>query len=250
LNDAPKNNAFLEDMKPLSREVNGTRNRILSRLPSKDLQRLRRQMKLVELPLGTSLYEPNAPLERVYFPEDGLASLLTRLGDGIETEVATVGREGMVGMPAFFGVDSVPGRTIWQVPGKALMLQTKELRRETRQGGALNDILHLYAQGLFTLISQSASCNRRHEIVQRCSRWLLMTHDRVNGDEFALTQEFLSKMLGVRRAGVSVAAGILQKAGLIKYSRGRITIVDREGLEGISCECYGIVREEFDRLLG
>jgi CRP-like cAMP-binding protein len=236
-------------MKPPSREVNGTRNRILGLLPSKDFQRLRLRMKLVELPLGTSLYEPYAPLKRVYFPEDGLASLLTRLDDGIETEVATVGREGMVGLPVFFGVESVPGRTIWQVPGKALVLQAKVLRQETRQGGALNDLLRLYAQGLFTLISQSASCNRRHEIVQRCSRWLLMTHDRVNGDEFALTHEFLSKMLGVRRAGVSVAAGILQKAGVIKYSRGRITIIDREGLEGMSCECYRIVREEFDRLL-
>ncbi len=206
-------------------------------------------MKLVELPLGTSLYEPYVPLEHVYFPEDGVASLLTQLDDGIETEVATVGREGMVGLPAFFGVESVPGRAIWQVSGKALMLPTKELRRETRQGGALNDVLRLYAQGLFTQISQSASCNRRHEIVQRCSRWLLMTHDRVNGDEFELTHQFLSKMLGVRRAGVSVAAGILQKADLIKYSRGRITILDREGLEAISCECYRIVREELDRLL-
>jgi CRP-like cAMP-binding protein len=206
-------------------------------------------MKLVELPLGTSLYEPYVPLEHVYFPEDGVASLLTQLDDGIETEVATVGREGMVGLPAFFGVESVPGRAIWQVSGKALMLPTKVLRRETRQGGALNDVLRLYAQGLFTQISQSASCNRRHEIVQRCSRWLLMTHDRVNGDEFELTHQFLSKMLGVRRAGVSVAAGILQKADLIKYSRGRITILDREGLEAISCECYRIVREEFDRLL-
>jgi CRP-like cAMP-binding protein len=236
-------------MKPLSREVNGTRNRILEHLPSKDFQRLRQRMKLVELPLGTSLYEPYAPLKRVYFPEDGLASLLTRLDDGIETEVATVGCEGMVGLPVFFGVDSVPGRTIWQVPGRALVLEAKVLRRETRQGGALSDVLRLYAQGLFTLISQSASCNRRHEIVQRCSRWLLMTHDRVNGDEFTLTHEFLSKMLGVRRAGVSVAAGILQKAGVIKYSRGRIKIIDREGLEGISCQCYRIVREEFDRLL-
>jgi CRP-like cAMP-binding protein len=206
-------------------------------------------MKLVELPLGTSLYEPYVPLEHVYFPEDGVASLLTQLDDGIETEVATVGREGMVGLPAFFGVESVPGRAIWQVSGKALMLPTKVLRRETRQGGALNDVLRLYAQGLFTQISQSASCNRRHEIVQRCSRWLLMTHDRANGDEFELTHQFLSKMLGVRRAGVSVAAGILQKADLIKYSRGRITILDREGLEAISCECYRIVREEFDRLL-
>jgi CRP-like cAMP-binding protein len=206
-------------------------------------------MKLVELPLGTSLYEPYVPLEHVYFPEDGVASLLTQLDDGIETEVATVGREGMVGLPAFFGVESVPGRAIWQVSGKALMLPTKVLRRETRQGGALNDVLRLYAQGLFTQISQSASCNRRHEIVQRCSRWLLMTHDRANGDEFELTHQFLSKMLGVRRAGVSVAAGILQKADLIKYSRGRITILDREGLEAISCECYRIVREELDRLL-
>ena len=206
-------------------------------------------MKLVDLPLGKSLYDPYVPLEHVYFPEDGVASLLTQLDNGIETEVATVGREGMVGLPAFFGVESVPGRAIWQVSGKALVLPTKVLRRETRQGGALNDVLRLYAQGLFTQISQSASCNRRHEIVQRCSRWLLMTHDRVNGDEFELTHEFLSKMLGVRRAGVSVAAGILQKAGLIKYSRGRITILDREGLEAISCECYRIVREEFDRLL-
>jgi len=206
-------------------------------------------MKLVDLPLGKSLYDPYVPLEHVYFPEDGVASLLTQLDNGIETEVATVGREGMVGLPAFFGVESVPGRAIWQVSGKALVLSTKVLRRETRQGGALNDVLRLYAQGLFTQISQSASCNRRHEIVQRCSRWLLMTHDRVNGDEFELTHEFLSKMLGVRRAGVSVAAGILQKAGLIKYSRGRITILDREGLEAISCECYRIVREEFDRLL-
>jgi CRP-like cAMP-binding protein len=236
-------------MKPLSLEVHGTRNRILGHLPSKDFQRLRKRMKLVELPMGTTLYEPSARLEHVYFPEDGVASLLTRLDDGTETEIATVGLEGMVGLPVFFGVESVPGRTIWQVPGKALVLQAKVLRRETRQGGALSDVLCLYAQGLFTQISQSASCNRRHEIVQRCSRWLLMTHDRVNGDEFALTHEFLSKMLGVRRAGVSVAAGILQKAGVIKYSRGRIKIVDREGLEGISCECYRIVREEFDRLL-
>jgi CRP-like cAMP-binding protein len=237
-------------MKPVSREVNGTRNRILGRLPTKDFQRVRQRMELVTLSLGKSLYEPFAPLERVYFPEDGVASLLTRLDGGIETEVATVGREGMVGMPVFFGVKSVPGRTIWQVPGRALVMEAKVLRRETRQGGTLSDGLRLYAQGLFTEISQSASCNRRHEIVQRCSRWLLMTHDRVNGDEFALTHEFLSKMLGVRRAGVSVAAGILQRAGVIKYSRGRITIIDREGLEGISCECYRIVRKEFDRLLG
>ena len=236
-------------MKRVSREVNDARNRILGRLPSKDFQRLRRCMELITLSLGTSLYEPFAPLERVYFPEDGVASLLTRLDDGTETEVATVGREGMVGLPVFFGVESVPGRTIWQVSGSALVMEAKVLRRETRQGGALSDALHLYAQGLFTQISQSASCNRRHEIVQRCSRWLLMTHDRVNGDEFALTHEFLSKMLGVRRAGVTVAAGILQRAGLIKYSRGRVTIIDREGLEGISCECYRIVREEFDRLL-
>jgi CRP-like cAMP-binding protein len=187
-------------MKLPSREVNGTHNRILGLLPSKDSQRLRKHMKLVELPLGTSLYEPYVPLEHVYFPEDGVASLLTQLDDGIETEVATVGREGMVGLPAFFGVESVPGRAIWQVSGKALMLPTKVLRRETRQGGALNDVLHLYAQALFTQISQSASCNRRHEIGQRCSRWLLMTHDRVNGDEFELTHEFLSKMLGVNPA--------------------------------------------------
>src|ERR1700756_2802570 len=127
-------------MKPLSREVNGTRNRILGRLPSNDFQRLRQRMKLVEIPLGTSLYEPYAALKRVYFPEAGLASLLTRLDDGTETEVATVGREGMVGLPVFFGVEAVTGRTIWQVSGKALVLQAKVLRQETRQGGALSDV--------------------------------------------------------------------------------------------------------------
>src|SRR5438132_1686095 len=132
-------------MKPRSREVNGTRNQILGRLPSKDFQRLRSRLRLVNLPLGTILYESYAPIERVYFPEDGVASLLTRLDDGVETEVATVGREGMVGLPAFFGVESVPGRAIWQVPGKALALQAKMLRRETRRAGALNDALRLYA---------------------------------------------------------------------------------------------------------
>jgi CRP-like cAMP-binding protein len=227
----------------------GVRNRILTRLPSEDFRRLEPHLKLLELEPRFSLYEPNLDLKYVYFPETGVASIMTVLEGGLESEVVTVGFEGMVGLSVFLGVSSVPGRAYWQVSGRAFRLKAEILRQQTRSGGSLSNTLHLYAQALFHQVSLTATCNGRHEIYERCARWLLMTHDRVENDEFVVTHELLSKMLGVRRSGVTVAAGMLQTAGLINYTRGRVRILDREGLEAASCECYRIVRDEFERLL-
>ncbi|MBA2241488.1 MAG: Crp/Fnr family transcriptional regulator [Chthoniobacterales bacterium] len=225
------------------------RNRILRRLPRAMLQRLRRDLKEVELAPRDSLYEPNVPGKYVYFPETGAAAIVTVLQDGTETEVATVGYEGMVGLPAFSGAKTAPRRAFWQLPGRALRMRAAVLRRETRHGGPLAKALHLYAHGLFTQLAQLATCNRLHSIEQRCCCWLLMTHDRIEGDEFELTHEFLSEMLGARRAGITVILGNLQRGGLIQYRRGHVTIRNRKGLEQRACECYGVVRRDFDRLL-
>jgi CRP-like cAMP-binding protein len=153
-------------------------------------------------------------------------------------------------LPAFFGVDAVPYRAFWQLTGTTWRLPVEALRRERQAHGSLEWVLGRYAQAFFTQVAQAAACNGRHGLAQRCSRWLLMTHDRVEADAFELKHEFLAQMLGVRRAGVTVAAGALQKAGLIRYARGRIVILDRQGLEAAACECYGLVRREFERLLG
>ncbi len=179
-----------------------------------------------------------------------MASLLTVLSDGTETEVASIGGEGIVGLSAFMGAKRSTRRAFCQMPGTAFRLPVSVLQKETRRGGPFSDALHRYALALFTQLAQLATCNRLHTIKQRCCCWLLMTHDRVSGDEFYVTHEFLSEMLSARRSGVTVIAGTLQRAGLIRYRRGRITILDRPGLEKTACECYGIVRREFDRLLG
>ncbi len=226
------------------------RNRILRRLPAATRRRLRKHLKQVELAPRASLYEPHAPGKYVYFPETGAAAIVTVLEDGTETEVATVGVEGMIGLPAFSGAKTAPRRAFWQLPGSAFRMSAARLRRETRRGGPLAKALHLYAHALFTQLAQLATCNRHHTIEQRCCCWLLMTHDRVEGDEFYVTHEFLSQMLGARRSGVTVIAGSLQRRGLIRYRRGQITILNRRGLEKAACECYSVVRGEFDRLLG
>jgi CRP-like cAMP-binding protein len=189
-------------------------------------------------------------LAHVYFPETGVASIVTVLADGTETEVATVGSEGMVGLPAFWGVEAVSTRAFWQLAGATWRLPVQALRDEKRRGDSLEGVLGRYAQAFLTQVAQSATCNARHTVAQRCSRWLLLTHDRVDGDAFDLKHEFLAQMLGVRRAGVTEAAGALQKAGLIRYGPGRLTILDRAGLEAAACECYGLVRREYERLLG
>jgi CRP-like cAMP-binding protein len=237
-------------MKPLYPERNGVRNRLLGRLPAEDFQRLRPRLESVDLKPRSPLYESRAPFAHVYFPETGVGSIVTVSSDGTETEVAAVGQEGMVGLPVVWGATSTPHKAFWQVPGMAWRLPVRALHEEKERGGALSETLNLYAQAFFVQVAQSVICNLRHPLKARCAWWLLMTHDRVDGDGFELTQEFLSQMLGVRRAGVTEAAGALQRAGFIRYARGWIEILDREGLEAACCECYRLVREEFERLLG
>jgi CRP-like cAMP-binding protein len=179
-----------------------------------------------------------------------MASLLTVMKDGTHVEVASIGCEGVVGLPVVLGATKSNRRAFCQMPGTAWRLSAAELRRQTRRGGPLAEALLRYALALFTLMAQLATCNRLHTIEQRCCCWLLMIHDRIEGDEFNVTHEFLSELLSARRSGVTVIAGTLQRRGLISYQRGQITVLNRKGLEKAACECYGIVRGEFDRLLG
>jgi CRP-like cAMP-binding protein len=229
---------------------NTFRNRILARLSSADRRRVTNHLTSLDAVPRDSLYEPNKPFRYVYFPETAVASILTVLEDGTEGEVATIGNEGMVGLPVFLGAKRSPERSFWQVPGKAYRLPVKVFKKETNRNGTWNGNIKLYTQAFFTQMAQSVTCNRLHSMAKRCARWLLMTHDRVPGDEFELTQQFLAQMLGVRRTGVSEVAGTLQRGGLITYRRGHITILNRKGLEKASCECYRVVRREFERLLG
>jgi CRP-like cAMP-binding protein len=192
---------------------------------------------------------PNEPIEYVYFPNSGIISLVNLTEDGGTVEAATVGKEGMVGLPLLLGTDRMIGQAITQIVGDALRMKADVFKQEVTPASLLYSLLLRYTQALMNLISQSVACNCLHSVEDRCCRWLLLCQDRVESDEFPLTQEFLAQMLGVRRASVSVVAATLQKAGLIRYRRGKITILDRLGLEAASCECYQIVKQELDRLL-
>jgi CRP-like cAMP-binding protein len=225
------------------------RNCILRRLPQVQWKRLQPDLELIRMQRRTSLYEPGRPFDYVYFPETGVASIINVLHDGTETEVATVGYEGIIGLPVFFGADTTPGRAFWQIPGDAFRLKADLFRRETQTVGALTDALHRYAQGYFNQLSYTVSCNRSHSIRQRASRWLLMSADRAGRNQFELTHEFLSHMLGVRRSGITELMGALQGARILRYSRGVITILNRKRLEAAACECYAVARDEFRRLL-
>jgi CRP-like cAMP-binding protein len=200
--------------------------------------------------MGQVLYEPGDTIAHVYFPLDAVCSLLTLLDDGTTVEAAMAGVDGMVGLPLFLGLESDVVRTLAQVPGPAVRMTANAFRAALGQDGDLATVLRRYTQALMAQMSQSIGCIPRHPIEERCARWLLRTHDLVGADEFVLTQDFLSRMLGVRRASVTVAAGMLQQAGLIRYHRGRITILDREGLESASCECYRVIVSTSRRLLG
>lgn len=226
-----------------------TRNRILAALPDPERARLRASLERVELELRQVVIEPNRPMEHVYFPEDAVVSILGVMEDGSAIETATVGNEGMVGVPVFLGAMRMAAQAFAQVPGAAWRMPAEALREEVRREGELAGLLGRYTQALFTLVAQSSACNRKHGVDQRCARWLMMTHDRVAGDTFEFTHQFLSQMLGVRRATVTEAASALQERGLIEYTRGRITILDRAGLEAASCPCYGVIRAEFARML-
>ena len=223
------------------------RNLILTRLPKAELKRLEPSLELIEMPRRTSLYEPNRPFDYVYFPETGVGSILTVLQDGTETEVATAGYEGIVGLPVFFGAETTSGRAFWQIAGTAFRLKADVFRAEAARNGALHDALLRYAHGFFEQLAVTVSCNRLHSLEQRAARWLLMLADR-DGHEFDLTHEFISHMLGVRRAGITEVMGTLQRQGVVQYSRGLVTILDRKRLEAVSCECYRSVSDGFSRL--
>ena len=225
-------------------------NQILTALPSSEYKRLRDHLKPVNLISGEILLEPNEPIEKIYFPQRAMISLVSIMMDGSTTEIGLVGNEGMIGLPAILGGESTTSRTIVQISGTALEISADVVRKEFQRGEKLYELLLLYTQALLTQVSQSAACNRQHNIEERLARWLLSVQDCIMQDELPLTQEFIANMLGTRRSGVTVAAGILQQAGIIRYSRGRITILDQEKLEDAACECYQLVQNEFIRLLG
>jgi CRP-like cAMP-binding protein len=225
-------------------------NRILESLSPEERIRLTPELKEEDLSLGDVVYESGGSLDYVCFPTSCIVSLIYTMEDGAVAEMGLVGNDGMVGVALFMGGDTVPNRAIVQLGGKAIRLKAVKLHEEFRRGGGLQKSLLRYTQALITQISQTAVCNRLHSVEQRLSRWLLLCHDRVRSDELVMTQEFISNMLGGRRQSVTVAAGRLQDAGIIEYSRGHIKIVDRRKLELSSCECYKVVKTEFDRLLG
>jgi CRP-like cAMP-binding protein len=203
------------------------------------------------LPLRLTLIEHDVPIRYVVFPLEGVVSLISTLADGTKVEVATIGPEGMVGLPLFLRATSIPFTAFVQVPGEALRMEAAAFDRLMDEATSeFSALLYRYTQALFNQLGQHVVCNRLHPIAQRCARWLLMTHDRMGRDTFSLTQEFLAQMLGVRRASVTEVAGRLQKAGLIRYHRGMIEVRDRAGLEAASCECYGVIKQQYDRLLG
>ena len=222
-------------------------NRILQALPAEDRNRLVRNMVPVSQPIKTVLFEPGEPIRAVYFPLGGVISLVTPLDDGAIVEVATVGNEGIVGVPLVPG-GSLAVRAISQVSGSSLRMEAGAFLSEVRRAGAFSGLFHQYLPALFGQIAQAAACNRLHTNEERLSRWLLMSHDRVGVDDFAITHEFLGQMLGSRRATVTLSAGILQAAGLIRYHRGHVSILDRDGLESVACECYRSIKRELDRV--
>src|SRR3954468_12229379 len=226
------------------------RNWILGALPSVEYRRLAPRLERVPLELRQLLFDHDEPIEHVYFCESAVVSVVSIMTDGTAVETATVGNEGMVGLPVFHGVDRTAAQAFCQIPGDALRMTTAAFRAELQHHGALETLLGRYAEAMFIQVAQSSACNRVHPMRERCARWLLATHDRVGRDEFPLTHRFLAQMLGVRRATVTQAAGSFHAAGLIEYRMGTLRILDRRGLESASCECYAIIRRAFGHLRG
>jgi CRP-like cAMP-binding protein len=224
-------------------------NRLLATLPKNEYKRLLPKLKTVNLLLGEVLYEPGDAIKYVYFPNDSIISLISELSETSWLEVGMVGNEGMAGLAVFMGVGFSSTRALVQGSGTAMRMSAGSVRTEANRLGSLHHLLHRYSHSLLAQVSQSCACNRFHLVDARLARWLLMTNDRLGVEEFPLTQEFLSNMLGVRREGVSKAAGALQAARLIRYSRGMITVLNRRGLEAKSCQCYAITKAETDAYL-
>jgi len=225
-------------------------NRLLGLLSPKDYRCLQPHLHRVPLGYRQSLYRARQRLGFVYFIETGVGSLVNTMANGAAAEVGTIGNEGVVGLPLLLGDDRAPTSVYVQVPGAGLRMTAARFSSELALSASMRLVMLRYAHALFNQVAQSAACNHFHTLQQRCCRWMLMTHDRMQSDEFLLTQEFLAMMLGVQRTGVSAAAGGLQRAGLIRYNRGIVTILDRRGLRARACECYDLSRREFDRLLG
>ena len=224
-------------------------NHILDALPETERERLFPHLKLVPMPLGMVLYESGDALRHIYFPTDSIVSLLYVMRDGASAEIAVVGKEGAIGVALFMGGETTPSRAIVQSAGSAYRLTGRRLKLEFNRHGQMLHILLRYTQSLITQMAQTAVCNRHHSLDQQLCRWLLLSLDRLSGNHLKMTQELIANMLGVRREGVTEAAGKLQKLGVIRYSRGQITVLDRLKLEQLSCECYGVVKKETDRLL-
>jgi CRP-like cAMP-binding protein len=228
---------------------NPKQNQLLAALPTAEYERLLPHLELVPMPLGEVLYESGGRLQHVYFPTTSIVSLLYVLENGASAEIAVVGNEGILGISLFMGGETTPSRAIVQSAGFGYRLRAQLLKQEFDRAGPMLRLLLRYTQALITQMTQTAVCNRHHSVEQQLCRWLLLSLDRLASDEVSMTQELIANMLGVRREGVTEAAGKLQRAGLIRYSRGRIEVLDRPGLEKAVCECYEVVRREFDRLL-
>jgi CRP-like cAMP-binding protein len=224
-------------------------NHLLAALPAADYGRLLPALERVSMPLGLVLYESGGILDYVYFPTDSIVSLLYVMVDGASAEIAVTGCEGLVGIALFMGGETTPSRAVVQSAGHGYRLKAASLKKEFDNGGVLQHLALRYTQALITQMAQTAVCNRHHSVEQQLCRWLLLSLDRLPSNELTMTQELIANMLGVRREGVTEAAGRLQSAGLIKYSRGHIEVLDRPMLEARVCECYGVVKKEYDRLL-
>lgn len=237
-------------MSVFTRPIEATENRLLAALPRDEYQRLLPSLQQVSFSLGEVVYEFGGQLDYVFFPTTSIVSLLYTMENGASAEMGLTGNDGVVGIALFMGGGTMPNRAVVQSAGAAIRMKARVLQDEFALGGKFQHLLLRYTQALITQISQTAVCNRLHSVEKQLCRWLLLSHDRVKSDELIMTQELIADMLGVRREGVTVAAGHLQDAGVISYVRGRITVLDREKLEETVCECYRVVKDEFDRLLG
>jgi CRP-like cAMP-binding protein len=234
---------------PIAASHTPTQNYLLAALPQVEYERLLPHLELAPMPLGKAMYESGGRLNHVYFPTTSIVSLLYVMEDGASAEIAIVGNEGILGISLFMGGETTPSRAVVQSAGHGYRLKAQLLKQEFNRAGPVMHLLLRYTQALITQMAQTAVCNRHHTVEQQLCRWLLLSLDRLATEELSMTQELIANMLGVRREGVTEAAGKLQRAGLIRYSRGRIAVLDRPGLEKEVCECYAVVKKEFDRLL-
>lgn len=226
------------------------KNQLLKRLPAEELDEIAKLLSLKKFQIKDPVYEPGKPIEFVYFPQFGVESLVAYVHDDEVIEVATIGNEGFVGVPVMLGARSITGLCFCQIAGEALIMRAEDFKDCLSKFPRFQEIMNKYAETLFNQIAQNAACNRSHNLEERCARWLLFCHDRMDRKSFFLTQEFLGQMLGVRRPAVNVAASTLQKAGYISYVRGVISVTDREGLESASCVCYSIVQNSYKKVFG